>query len=268
MSDFASIVALSVDGWDVSLREALRELKVADQLIDAFRPVIEARIIERAVQERGIAIRDEDLQPIADAYRAEHDLYTAADTHAWLEEQILSVAQFERRLRDRCARELVQDDVTADQIEPWFAEHRTEFDTAVVSLIVVRERSVAEELAAQVRDEGADFAELARKHSEDEATRQRGGMLGRVNREELSPALQAAVFNARPGEVVGPIETDGGFGLIRVEELRLGELTEEIREEIGERLFQKWMAEQYERAEVGFPLLGILEDEPRPIAES
>ena len=63
--------------------------------------------------------------------------------------------------------------------------------------------------------EGADFAELAREHSDDEASAARGGALGIFERGSRDRMVKAAAFAARVGEVVGPIETPLGLHLVQ-----------------------------------------------------
>jgi parvulin-like peptidyl-prolyl isomerase len=62
---------------------------------------------------------------------------------------------------------------------------------------------------------GADFAELARRYSQDRPTASRGGLVGWVTGEQLVSELQAA-FRLKPGEVSDPIRTPLGFQVIRI----------------------------------------------------
>ncbi|HTF90666.1 MAG TPA: peptidylprolyl isomerase [Planctomycetota bacterium] len=62
---------------------------------------------------------------------------------------------------------------------------------------------------------GADFAELARTHSEDADSASRGGALGIFERGPSDRLLKAAVFRLKPGEVSGPLESPLGLHLIQ-----------------------------------------------------
>jgi parvulin-like peptidyl-prolyl isomerase len=74
----------------------------------------------------------------------------------------------------------------------------------------------ANELLEQVR-QGADFAELAKRHSNG-ATAQRGGELGSFERSQLSKEIADRVFNLRRGQVTDVIRTQGGFLILRVDD--------------------------------------------------
>lgn len=77
----------------------------------------------------------------------------------------------------------------------------------------------AEEALEELRD-GADFATVARRFSEDEATRERGGELGWFRRGRMVPAFERAAYALRPGEVSGIVETSFGFHIIKLERVR------------------------------------------------
>lgn len=80
-------------------------------------------------------------------------------------------------------------------------------------------RAEAESVLAQLRD-GADFAELAKRESDDPGSREKGGDLGWVRKGMMVPAFEQALFGAAEGELVGPVETEFGWHVIRVDEVR------------------------------------------------
>jgi len=73
-------------------------------------------------------------------------------------------------------------------------------------------RSIKKEI-----DSGADFAELARKYSDD-PTSIKGGDLGWFKRGKMLPNMEAVAFSLRPGETGGPIRTPFGLHLVKVTE--------------------------------------------------
>ena len=88
-------------------------------------------------------------------------------------------------------------------------------DTIAASHILVSgedAREKIEGLAAEVAD-GADFADLAREHSECPSSRS-GGSLGSFGRGVMVPEFEEAAFALGVGETSGAVETDFGFHLI------------------------------------------------------
>ena len=72
-------------------------------------------------------------------------------------------------------------------------------------------------LAAEARG-GADFAELAREHSEDETNAESGGDLGAFGRGRMVPEFENAAFAMAAGEVSDPVRSPFGFHVIQVTE--------------------------------------------------
>ena len=72
-------------------------------------------------------------------------------------------------------------------------------------------------LAAEARG-GADFAELAREHSEDETNAESGGDLGSFGRGRMVPEFENAAFAMAAGEVSDPVRSPFGFHVIQVTE--------------------------------------------------
>jgi len=80
-------------------------------------------------------------------------------------------------------------------------------------------RKKAEAILDSIRH-GADFAEMAKKYSDDPATASKGGDLGFVKRGEFYPAFEAAAYALQPGQVSNVVETPAGFHIIKLIEKR------------------------------------------------
>ncbi len=95
---------------------------------------------------------------------------------------------------------------------------RIERDAACRQVLVAANDGTARERAeALVRElrAGADFSRVARERSADRASALRGGDLGIYERGRRDVLLRAAAFEARVGEVAGPIETPLGFHVLQ-----------------------------------------------------
>jgi peptidyl-prolyl cis-trans isomerase D len=105
---------------------------------------------------------------------------------------------------------------------------------------VEKARVEAKRLAAEARKRGADFAALAREHSQDAATAPKGGELGWFSADQMIEPFAKAAFGAKPGEIVGPVRTKFGWHVIRVEEKRpaMDRPFEEVKGEIAARLLR------------------------------
>lgn len=78
-------------------------------------------------------------------------------------------------------------------------------------------RQKAEEVLALAK-KGGDFAELAKRYSEDPGSAKNGGDLGYFEKGTMVPPFERAAFVLNPGQVSDIVETDFGYHIIKVEE--------------------------------------------------
>ncbi|MFQ5443474.1 MAG: peptidylprolyl isomerase [Nitrospinales bacterium] len=84
--------------------------------------------------------------------------------------------------------------------------------------MLVETKEKAEELKLKL-DEGEEFSELAKEHSEC-PSKKRGGDLGWFGKGAMVRPFEVAAFSAKEGEVVGPIKTEFGWHLIYIYEIK------------------------------------------------
>jgi peptidyl-prolyl cis-trans isomerase D len=95
---------------------------------------------------------------------------------------------------------------------------------------------------------GESFEDLARENSQDGGTAAQGGDLGVLTRTQLPGELGSSIFSMDEGTIEGPVRTDFGFHVIRLERILergplpieqvRGELTAELQEQQAESLFR------------------------------
>ena len=114
-------------------------------------------------------------------------------------------------------------------------------------------RKKADELLAQVRKAPAAFGELARKHSQDPGSAERGGDLDFFGRGAMVKPFEDKAFSMKPGEISDLVETDFGYHIIRLDAVRggqkkpLGEVRAEIEATLRTQQAQKRFAEAAEQ---------------------
>ena len=80
--------------------------------------------------------------------------------------------------------------------------------------ILVSTEEECEKLKADIAG-GADFADLAKQHSQCPSGRQ-GGDLGEFGQGQMVPEFDTVVFNEAVGEVHGPVKTQFGYHLVEI----------------------------------------------------
>jgi peptidyl-prolyl cis-trans isomerase D len=118
-------------------------------------------------------------------------------------------------------------------------------------------RKRIEALAEKIK-QGADFASLASSQSDDPGSKAQGGDLGWVRRGQMTDQFEQSLFALGKGEVSEPVETEFGWHLIKLEDLRASqtrpfddpgvqaELLAAYRQRDAERRYQE-LAEKIEQ---------------------
>jgi peptidyl-prolyl cis-trans isomerase D len=124
-----------------------------------------------------------------------------------------------------------QVNVSDAQIEQYYHSHLAEFSVpgkVKVSHILFKTTDETPQQAAQslataqkilVRIRaGADFAEMAKRYSQDTGSAAQGGELGWIQRGQTVKAFENAAFSMKPGQISGLIKTIYGYHIIKVED--------------------------------------------------
>lgn len=137
----------------------------------------------------------------------------------------------------------------ADLEREYAARQATDYTlppAAQVRHIRVSDADAASRLAARARalapEDDRGFAALASNHTEDLATQAVGGDLGFVDRNSKLPnaLVEAALSLTTPGEVKGPLETDGGYEIVRLVSRRAAAVSplSSVEQPLRQRLYR------------------------------
>jgi len=109
-------------------------------------------------------------------------------------------------------------------------------------------RAKAEDLLKQIRA-GADFAELARKNSEDTTTAVKGGDLDWIVRGQTVKAFEDTAFSLKPKQVSNVVNTEYGLHILEVLEKQEARLKpfEEVKEQLAAEVKRQAVYELMQR---------------------
>jgi peptidyl-prolyl cis-trans isomerase SurA len=121
-------------------------------------------------------------------------------------------------------------------------------------------RARIEQLRARI-EQGEDFAELARAHSEDISSAREGGDLGWIAPGQMPPDFDRAIADLAPKELSGPLRTSAGFHLVQVLDRRTRDVSAErqvararnqIHARKSEERYEQWLRELRDTAYVEY----------------
>lgn len=184
-------------------------------LLDQTRTVATATIAAAPLAAT-IKVSDADVKGYYDAHRA---LFESPE-EAKIEYLVLS--------QDALAAQMK---VTPDEVNQVYETNKRQYTTqeerqASHILIAVKPdaspadkvaaKKKAEEILARARAHPDDFAALAKEYSQDPGSAAQGGDLGSFARGSMVKPFEDAVFGARVGDIVGPVQTNFGYHIIKV----------------------------------------------------
>ena len=156
----------------------------------------------------------------------------------------------------------------ARQEPPTEAEIKAAYD-ARASHILVKTKDEADQILQEAKKNPARFAELAKKHSQDPGSAEKGGDLGWFGRGMMVKPFEDAVFKLSQNEMQ-LVESEFGFHVVRLTGVQAGKARpyEEVRKELADELArQKGQRKFAEAAEAFNNLVYEQSDSLKPAAE-
>lgn len=127
--------------------------------------------------------------------------------------------------------------VSASELQNYYTQHLTDYqvpDEVKAAHILFKTTGetpgqekqtlqLAQKVLTQVKS-GANFADLAKKYSQDTGSAQNGGELGWIKRGQTVKAFEDAAFSMKPGEISNLVKTEYGYHIIKVEDKQTAHL--------------------------------------------
>jgi peptidyl-prolyl cis-trans isomerase D len=194
----------------------------------------------------------------AEKYYTEHKGEFVVPERVKVEFVVLSLAAFERGFQ-----------VGDDEIKKFYAENQSRYQTAEerrASHILIpaaataspeekaKSKALAEDLFKQAKANPKKFGELAAKFSKDPGSAEKGGDLGFFARGLMVKPFDEAAFSMKVGEITGPIETQYGYHIIRLDEIKPVKTTplEAVKAQIVEEIRKPKVAKAFAEAADNF----------------
>ena len=234
---------VKIDGEAIDLAEFVRTLKLTGQFEALLEQFVRDRLTVLGAKRAGIQVSEAEIQERADQFRRVRGLHRASDTNKYLAAMRISLDEFEAFMTASLYQEKMMRKICDDQaVQGYFKLNSPRFDSIEVSHIVLDSESKAKEMMAVLRDDPDSFDEMAREHSIAD-TRERGGLIGKVLRGSLRSDVEAKVFNAAAGDLLGPF-TSGDrttFEIFRVNAKNPAHLDDDTATEVRRLLREEWL---------------------------
>lgn len=119
-------------------------------------------------------------------------------------------------------------DATEEEAAAYYEEHKEEFATesnATASHILVDDEELINKIKAEIESGDKTFEEAAKEYSTCPSSA-KGGSLGTFGKGQMVKEFEDAAFEGEIGAILGPVKTQFGFHLIRVDDRKEGVIPE------------------------------------------
>ncbi|GMQ87380.1 MAG: hypothetical protein BMS9Abin08_0581 [Gammaproteobacteria bacterium] len=235
---------IKIDDEVITSEDFVKILRFTGRFDELLDDIVKDKLTIHAARKQSIDISPEEIQGRADQVRRVRGLHRAVDMNQYLDTNGLSLDDFEQLITEMLLHEKMNEQVSSDvAVEEYFSLNSPKFDSIEVSHIVLDTEGKAREIMAILEDDPDSFEELAREHSISD-TSEDGGYIGKVLRGALQTEVEAKVFNASEGDLLGPFPSDDEvyFEIFTINVKTPSSLSEDTTEEVKRMIKDEWIA--------------------------
>ena len=114
-----------------------------------------------------------------------------------------------------------RDKVSDAQISSYYSKNQARFaqpERRDLEVVLTKTKDKAEQAKAEI-DSGTAWSKVAKKYSIDQASKAQGGKLPGVAKGQQEKAFDSAIFSADKGKVIGPVKTQFGYYVFKVDSI-------------------------------------------------
>jgi foldase protein PrsA len=183
--------------------------------------------IEREAEDQGIKVTDAEVKKSFDEQKKQSFPKTA-DYEKFLKDsgqtnedvlQRVRLDTLSQKIRDKVTKG--KDQVTDQQIEDYYNKNKAQFaqpERRDLSIVLTKKEDKAKQAKAAL-ESGESFKTVAKQYSIDDASKAQGGKLPAVAKGQQEKAFDDAIFKARKGKIEGPVKTQFGWYVFRVDKV-------------------------------------------------
>jgi parvulin-like peptidyl-prolyl isomerase len=213
----------------------------------------EEALIVKLCQHFGIEVNETEWQEEGDVFRLKHKLLGVKETTNWLEQQRITLEDWSEGIKLKLLTKKLKEYLFGANVDLHYIASRDQYQQVALSQILVLDLETATTIKQSLLADPTSFCALALEHSQGKQSHTHGGFLGVLYVSQLAPEIgqaiaqrgQSPIAKTPPGGIIGPVQTKLGYHLLRVEKWFPSVMSESVREEIFNTLWQLWLREQH-----------------------
>jgi foldase protein PrsA len=189
--------------------------------------LIQAEWVEQEAEEQGVEVSDASVKKSFEdqkkqAFPTDKAYNEFIKTSGMTEEDILfrvKLNELQQKLTQKITQEANK--VTDEDIEEYYEKNKRRFaqpERRDLRVVLTKTEAKADEAREALAD-GESWKQVVKEYSIDEASKAQGGLLPAVAKGQQDKALDDAVFDAKKGELEGPVKTQFGWYVFEVDKV-------------------------------------------------
>ena len=242
-----SDLLISINDLDLSLDEILSYLQKSGRLQPFLLEITKEYILQQEL-EKITEPSNTEIEQVSMEVRLQKQLVNHEKFQQWLAANHTTYDEFRKQIIYRLKLNKLKNQIAAPKLQTTFEERKPQLDRVVLSRIVVDDSDFAQNLKTQIAD-GAEFNQIAKQYSVvDDAVV--GGVMGAVSYGEMPSLIREAIGDSEVGQIVGPVEIDNRYCLLKVKQFIPANLNAELTKKLENEIFQTWLAEKVQQADI------------------
>jgi foldase protein PrsA len=183
--------------------------------------------IKREAQEQGVSVTDAEVKKSFEeqkkqSFPKEADYQKFLENSGQTEADVMMRVRLDalsNKIRDKVTKG--KDKVTDQQVEDYYKKNKAQFaqpERRDLSIVLTKTEGKAKQAKTALTD-GQPFKTVAKKFSIDDASKAQGGKLPAVAKGQQEKAFDTAIFNAKKGKITGPVKTQFGWYVFKVDKV-------------------------------------------------
>ncbi len=195
----------------------------------------------------------------------------------YINQQYGSLQNFENFIRPQVEQSLIAQkvsamvsNVTQNDVKSYYETNKATientYDQIKLAHIALSSQATAQEVAGLIKSGQLTFAQAAKNYSLDTTSAASGGEVGWLTKKQIQPIFGNGLFSATPGSIIGPIQTQYSWEIVKVEGTKLYDtfdaLTQAtsiyntILKQVQQQKFDQWLSNYKKQNNFSYQLEG------------
>ncbi len=239
----------SVNGQGISRADLDRKLESSPAAKQALTQMVQQALLDQYARDKHVDVSQAEIDKREADLRAK---YPPGQFEQIVKQQGYTEQDVQNILKGQIVLEKAvgpQIHVSESDIKAYFDKNHAVFDKPEqvrARHILVTNEATARQVLAKLKA-GGSWDALAKQYSTDPSTKDKGGELGFFGKGQMVPQFQDAAFNAKVGQIVGPVKSPFGYHIIQVEEKKPATKASlaSAHDQIKQQLTQTQQGQQY-----------------------